>query len=57
MIVLEILLTVGVVVLFAELADRFDRYARYARHHKLVQNKRDRKPKTLEGEFIPGLHD
>jgi len=54
MIVLEILLTVGVVVLFAELADRFDKYAR---HHKLVQKKRDRKPKTLEGEFIPGFHD
>jgi len=39
MIVLEILLTVGVVVLFAELADRFDKYAK---RHKLVQNKREK---------------
>ena len=49
MILLEILLTIGVVVLFAELSDRFNKY---------IENKKKRKTKPwFEGEFITGFHD
>ena len=48
MILLEILLTTSVVILFAEFNDRFTKY---------IKSKKDKKPKTLEGEFIAGFHD
>tara|TARA_Y100000592_G_scaffold61453_1_gene96015 strand:+ start:428 stop:577 length:150 start_codon:yes stop_codon:yes gene_type:complete len=49
MILLEILLTIGVVVLFAELSDRFNKY---------IENKKKRKTKPwFEGEFMTGFHD
>jgi len=48
MILLEILLTTGVVILFAELNNRFTKY---------IESKKNKKPITLEGEFIAGFHD